>query len=369
MTDKKYRVGIVGLSGITSGVPAAPGPRAAWQGRKVGSPFDREIIVGHAACLALMDNVELAGYCDIVPQLLDDFGKNWGTTWPNAKPYTNYKQMLAEANLDILTVGTGDNRHADMVVDGASAGVKAIMCEKPLATTMKDANRMLKACKDNGIPLSVGHTRAWDPMYHKIRDMVREGGIGPVKSIVASLGGPRAMMFRNGTHALHAVVFFADSEPTHTIGLLEEGFDDWDEYRGDGGKKPEGETAVSGIIKIANGAWAYFDCPKTATGTSSVTIAGTTGKITIGLNDGWATLYSEDDEGDTISRIIKPMGIVSNYQSMGYVAAYEELIALAETGKGESVGNGRQGRHVVQIMTGFLKSHQAGSALVEVPKQ
>ena len=369
MTDKEYRVGIVGLSGITSGVPAAPGPRAAWQGRKVGSPFDREIIVGHAACLALMDNVELAGYCDIVPQLLDDFGKNWGTTWPNAKPYTNYKQMLAEANLDILTVGTGDNRHADMVVDGASAGVKAIMCEKPLATTMKDANRMLKACEDNGIPLSVGHTRAWDPMYHKIRDMVREGGIGPVKSIVASLGGPRAMMFRNGTHALHAVVFFADSEPPHTIGLLEEGFDDWDEYRGDGGKKPEGEPAVSGIIKFANGARAYFDCTKNASGTSSVTIAGTTGKITIGLNDGWATLYSEDDEGDTISRIIKPMGIVSNYQSMGYVAAYEELIALAETGKGESVGNGRQGRHVVQIMTGFLKSHQAGSALVEVPKQ
>ena len=127
-------------------------------------------------------------------------------------------------------------------------------------------------------------------------------------------------------------------------------------------------TTTTTILKFANGARAYFDCTKNASGTSSVTIAGTTGKITIGLNDGWATLYSEDDEGDTISRIIKPMGIVSNYQSMGYVAAYEELIALAETGKGESVGNGRQGRHVVQIMTGFLKSHQAGSALVEVPK-
>ena len=69
MTDKKYRVGIVGLSGITSGVPAAPGPRAAWQGRKVGSPFDREIIVGHAACLALMDNVELAGTDQLAAEL------------------------------------------------------------------------------------------------------------------------------------------------------------------------------------------------------------------------------------------------------------------------------------------------------------
>jgi predicted dehydrogenase len=198
--------------------------------------------------------------------------------------------------------------------------------------------------------------------------MIRDGEIGPVRSIVGSMGGARAMMFRNGTHMLHGVVFFADSEPTHTIGLLEEGFDDWDEYRGDGGKKPESEPAASGIIKFANGARAYFDCTKEASGGSVITIAGTKGKITIGLNDGWARLDNEDDGGDTISRIIKPVGIVSNYQSMGYVAAYEELIALAEGGEGESVGSGRQGRHVVQVMTGILKSHQAGSALVEVPQ-
>jgi len=70
-----------------------------------------------------------------------------------------------------------------------------------------------------------------------------------------------------------------------------------------------------------------------------------------------ATLEGVDEGGETISRTIKPMGIVSNYQTMGYVAAYEELIALAESGGGESVGSGRQARHVVQIMTGFLKSH------------
>jgi len=121
-----------------------------------------------------MDNVEVAGYCDIVPDLLDDFENNWQGRWPSAKPYTDYKQMLAEANLAILTVGTSDNRHADMVVDAANSGIKAIMCEKPLATTM---------------------------------------------------GGPRAMLFHNGSHRVHALVFFADSEPTHVMGLLEEGFD------------------------------------------------------------------------------------------------------------------------------------------------
>ena len=368
MPDKKYRVGIVGLRGITSAVPQSPGPRAAWQGSKVGPPFDREIVVGHAACLALMDNVEVAGYCDIVPRLLDNFGSSWGGHWPDARPYTDYRQMLAEADLDILTVGTSDNRHADMVVDGANRGVRAIMCEKPLATSMEDANRMLKACEDKGVPLSVGHTKAWDPMYHKIRDMVRDGEIGQVKTVTATMGGPRAMLFRNGTHRIHGLVFFADSEPTHVMGLLEDGFDHWDEYRGDGGKIPEQEPGVTGIIKFANGVRAYFDCTKNALDTSSISIVGTTGKITFVLSSGMATLESVNEGGDTISRTIKPMGIVSNYQTMGYVAAYEELIRLAESGGGEGVGGGRQARQVVQIMTGFLKSHRAGSALVEVPQ-
>ena len=73
MTQRKYRVGIIGLSGITSGVPLPAGPRAAWQGRKVGLPFDREIIISHAACVALMPNAEVVGYCDLSADLRDKF--------------------------------------------------------------------------------------------------------------------------------------------------------------------------------------------------------------------------------------------------------------------------------------------------------
>ena len=59
--------------------------------------------------------------------------------------------------------------------------------------------------------------------------------------------------------------------------------------------------------------------------------------------------------------------IPDDYQSEYYVAAYEELIDLVENG-GEGVGTGKHGRWVVQIMTGFLNSHQAGSTLVDVPQ-
>ena len=293
MSQRKYRVGIIGLSGITSGAPQPPGPRAAWQGPKVGPPFAREIIISHAACLALMDNVELVGYCDIVPEMIERFGETWGSTWPEAKAYTDYKKMLAEADLDILTVGTGDNRHADMVVDGANAGVKAILCEKPLATSIEDANRMIEACENNDVPLSVGHTRAWDPIYHKIRDMIREGAIGPLASIIAIQGGTRAMMFRNGTHILHGVTFFADADPTHVSGVLEEGFDHWTEYKGDGGKKPENDPAVSGMIFFENGVRAMYQCNKNTYGSSTLHLSGPKGEIVFTLNAG----YGDPHEG------------------------------------------------------------------------
>ena len=157
--------------------------------------------------------------------------------------------------------------------------------------------------------------------------------------------------------------------PTHVSGVLEEGFDDWTEYKGDGGKKPENDPAVSGLIMFENGVRALYECNKKTINGSTLHLQGSKGEIVFGLNQGYATLRTENDGGDDVTQIIKPLGIVGSYQSMGYVAAYEELISLIEAGgTGESVGSGREARRVVQVMNGFLKSHQAGSSLVEVPR-
>ena len=85
--------------------------------------------------------------CDLVPGLLDDFKAAWADDLPNVNTYTDYREMLAREELDILTVATSDNRHTDIVVDGANASVKGILCEKPLATSLEDADRMIEACR------------------------------------------------------------------------------------------------------------------------------------------------------------------------------------------------------------------------------
>ncbi len=354
MADKRYRVGIVGLRNIA----ARPPPR------EPAYPLDRLMFTSHATCLSLVPQTEVVAYCDMDQAMLEQFKGNWDSTWPDAKPYTDFNKMLAESNLDILTVCTGDATHGNIVVGGAEAGVKGIICEKPLATTMDDVNRMLKACEDNGVHLSVGHTRRWRQLYHKVRETVRADVIGPINTIVAFHSGARAMLFRNGTHIIDGICFFAESPPKQVWSKLEDGFDDWDVYRGQGGKDPASEPAASGFVIHENGIRSFYvGTKKSIAPGTTLRLTGPKGQITFTTDSGSATLLTQGDVSRTSSEELVP----DDYQALYYVAAYEELIKLIENG-GEGVSTGKHGRWVVQIMTGFLKSHQAGSTLVDVPE-
>ena len=220
MTHSPYRVGIVGATWIAVRRNEAPPP-------PFGNDIGNSISLSHASTLAALPDLELVAVCDLVPGLLDDFKTTWADGLPDANTYTDYREMLANENLDILVVATSDNRHTDIVVDGAEAGVKGILCEKPLATLLEDADRMIAVCSKRDVPLHVNHNRRWNPLMHMVRDEIRSGLIGNLGSIVVSHGGPRAMLFRSGTHMIDAICFFAESEPAQVVGMLEDGFDDW----------------------------------------------------------------------------------------------------------------------------------------------
>ena len=351
MASKSYRVGIVGATGIGVRRPDAP-----------PAPFKSEIINSHASGLALTPRVEVVGICDLAPELLDQFKESWGERWPDASTYTDYKEMLATEDLDILTVATSEHRHADITVDGARAGVKGIFCEKPLATSMEDADRMIQACEENGVVLISGHTRRWRLIYHTVRDAVRAGAIGALGTMVATLGGRRGMIFREGTHIIDAMCFLAESEPVQVFANLEEGFEDWDRYKGVGGSSPN-DPGASGFIMFRNGVRALYCGTKNSFKTATLQLSGPEGQIYFGLNEHAAKLLTRDPAtGELISRSLRP----KSYQVFGLVAAFEELIDIIER-DGPSVSPASEGRKTVQIMEGFLLSQQSGCRLVDVP--
>ena len=66
----------------------------------------------HAAAYALTPNVDVVAVCDLKSELLEKFKTDFAVVWPEARAYTDYQEMLERENLDLLSVCTGDNRHA-----------------------------------------------------------------------------------------------------------------------------------------------------------------------------------------------------------------------------------------------------------------
>ena len=351
LADKTYRAGIVGTLGIAARHPGNP-----------LAPFGNEIVNSHIACLALVPRVELVGICDLAADRLDEFTESWGGRWPDTNTYTDYREMLDKEELDILTVATSEHRHADITVDGARAGVKGIFCEKPLATSIEDADRMIQACEANGVVLISGHTRRWRPLYHIVRDAIHDGAIGPLATMAATLGGPVAQLFRGGTHMIDAMCFFAESEPVQVFANVEEGYEDWDRYKGRGGVYPE-DPGLSGLILYQNGIRALYCGTKDSFKTATLQLSGPEGQIYFGVNDHAATLLTRDPStGEPVRRKLVPR----QYQVFGMGAAFEKLIDIIEKG-GSSVSSARDGRMTVQNMEEFLNSQQAGGRLIDVP--
>lgn len=356
MPRQSYRVGIVGLSGI-----AARPPETA------ELPFQKTMSMSHAGAISYMSNIEISGYCDLVDDLVKSFANDWSARWPNATGYTEFKQMLSNEQLDIVTVATSDHRHADIAVAAAEAGIPGIFVEKPLATSLEDADRIIDACRQNNSKLIVDHTWRWDPLYQCVRESILAGDIGNLSTIVAVHTGPRAMLFRNGTHTIDGICFFADSAPEKVFADLEEGFDHWDIYRGDGGHLPENEPYASGYITFANGIRAYYSADKQSFTDSSYLLYGDKGQITLtpwgGHQDRIAELLTPDP---TSGQIIRKTLVPKQYLVRNLMAAYSELISIIEN-DGVSISSGEEARKTVQIMVGFLQSHTNGSRLIDIP--
>jgi predicted dehydrogenase len=109
------------------------------------------------------------------------FKARYAEEFPELRIYSSHEEMLAKEPLDIVTVGVSDHRHAEIVVNAANAGVKGIFCEKPLATTLEDTDRMLAACEKNGTVLSIDHTRRFLPIWRYAKEQLVDKGAPPLQ--------------------------------------------------------------------------------------------------------------------------------------------------------------------------------------------
>ena len=99
--------------------------------------------------------------------------------------FTDYREMLALDELDMVVLGLPNDLHCQATLDAAAAG-KHVVCEKPLCLNLADADRMIDACRSAGVKLMYAEELCFAPKYVRLKRLADEGALGDLHLIKQS---------------------------------------------------------------------------------------------------------------------------------------------------------------------------------------
>jgi predicted dehydrogenase len=127
------------------------------------------------AMVQLRDRVVLRATADVDAAAAQAAAEPWG-----ASHSTDYRHMLERPDIAAVVVATPEYLHEEQVVAAAAAG-KHVLCEKPIARSLGEADRMIAACATAGVHLLIGHSRRFTRRYMEIHAAITRGDIGEVR--------------------------------------------------------------------------------------------------------------------------------------------------------------------------------------------
>jgi len=344
---KVYRVGVVGCG-------------------RIGSLLEEDPLRGkpatHAGAFAQCPATAIAAGCDIDQERLALFGERWGV----ARRHPDYRRMMENEKLDIVSVASWTETHAGVVAAAVAAGVKGIYCEKPIAVNLAEAKRMIKMCEKAGVAMVVGHERRWGRRFRVIRDMLRSGELGRLRSVTGYMlasAPPRlsrrkyggGTMFHDGTHLVDLFRFYAGD--AQSVIAIED--------------RPHGrrhvENTAMGIIDFKDGVkgfilgggereYFHFEID-IQTDSARVLLGNHTAEL-------YRTAPSKQFTGFAeLERAPFPNG---GPEVNPFVGGVEDLIREMETGE-PSISGGWDGYKALETITAIYRSAGRGGAPVRLP--
>lgn len=188
-----------------------------------GAPYRAAIIacggIAHAHARAYQQDsrVELVACAEIDPERLASFADEFAIP----ARYTDYHEMMERERPDVVSVCSHHHLHAPMTIDAAAHKPRAILCEKPIALNLAEADAMIAACRAAGTLLVVGHQRRFAPQYIVARQALAAGKIGDVV-FVEAFGHPGSSLLVDSTHTVDLVrCFLGDAPAEWVIGQID----------------------------------------------------------------------------------------------------------------------------------------------------
>jgi predicted dehydrogenase len=201
--------------------------------------------------------------------------EQWATSW---------QEVIARKDIDVIDICTPGDSHADIAVAAAEAG-KAILCEKPLANTVAEAERMASAAKKSGVVNMVCHNYRRCPAVSLAKQIIDEGRLGQIhhyrgvylQDWIVDPNFPRVWRLekaRAGSGSLGDILShtmdlsrYLVGEPVEVSGLLKTFIGERPLPDGSGGVgKVDVDDSAQALVKFDNGAVGYYEGSRFAPG-------------------------------------------------------------------------------------------------------
>ncbi|MEM7374065.1 MAG: Gfo/Idh/MocA family oxidoreductase [Bacteroidota bacterium] len=127
----------------------------------------------HLEAWTRMPGVSLKAICDLDLAKAQEAAQAFGIP----KVYQDYRIMLDKEEVDIVDIITPPNTHLELVQYAAKKGIH-ILCQKPLAPSLKEAQQMVLVAKEQGIRLLIHENFRFQPWYRKMKSLIDEGALG-----------------------------------------------------------------------------------------------------------------------------------------------------------------------------------------------
>jgi predicted dehydrogenase len=331
MKNKKFGLALVGLGGYSTG-QLAP-------------------------ALQETEHCYLAGIVTGTPSKIPLWKEKYNIPDKNVYNYENFDSIKNNPDIDIIYVVLPNSMHAAYTIRAAEAG-KHVICEKPMALTVTDCDKMIAACKAASKFLSIGYRLHFDP-YHL--DMIRMGTqkeYGEIKKIVTEFlqpsikgewrldkkysgGGP---LMDLGIYCLQAVMYITDMEP---VAVTAQTFSISDKEK------------FIGIEETLN--W-QMEMPNGMIATCSTSYSGSANTVKVEAEKGWFKLdpafYYDGLKGSTAD------GKIISYAPLSQQAKQMDGIALAIKNNEASIVPGEMGRRDIKIIEAIYEAMRTGNRVI-----
>jgi predicted dehydrogenase len=162
--------------------------------------------------------MNICGVSDISIDVLEKVRSDYSLTPGSC--FTNAEEMLHKIKPEALVISTTAPFHAKLTCIAAEIGVRYILCEKPMATSLVDAELMIKTCTQFGASLAINHQMRFMPHYQYIKEIVGAEELGTVVSILVA--GANFGLAMNASHYFEMFRFITDSRVTRINAWLED---------------------------------------------------------------------------------------------------------------------------------------------------